>query len=58
MDIFQQTGSNRNVHLGPVVQSVVSLTSSLVIKMLTVLVTTIPNSQVYLLKKCDQLLQM
>ena len=39
--------------LGPVVQSVVSLTSSLVVKMLTVLVSTIPNSQVFLLKKCE-----
>ena len=36
---------------GPVVQSVVSLMSSLVIKMLTVLVSTISNSQVFLLKK-------
>ena len=37
--------------LSPVVQSVVNLTSSLVVKMLTVLVSTIPNSQVFLLKK-------
>ena len=36
---------------GSVVQSIVSLTSSLVIKMLTVLVSTISNSQVFLLKK-------
>ena len=36
---------------GPVVQSVVSLTSSLVIKMLTILVSTISNSQIFLLKK-------
>ena len=35
----------------PVVQSVVSLTSSLVVKLLTVLVSTISNSQVFLLKK-------
>ena len=35
--------------LGPVVQS--SLTSSLVVKMLTVLVSIIPNSQMFLLKK-------
>ena len=34
---------------GPVVQSLVSLTSSLVVKMLTVLVSTKPNSQVFLL---------
>ena len=33
--------------------SIVSLTSSLVIKMLTVPVSTIPNSQVFLLKKCE-----
>ena len=31
-------------HLGPVVRSVVSLTSSLVVKMLTVIVSTISNS--------------
>ena len=37
--------------LGPVVQSMVSLTSSLVVKILTVLVSTISNSQVFLLKK-------
>ena len=37
--------------LGPVVQSIVSLTSSLVVKMLTVLVSTICNSWVFLLKK-------
>ena len=37
--------------LGPVVQSIVSLTDSLVVKMLTVLVSTISNSQVILLKK-------
>ena len=37
--------------LGPVVQSIISLTSSLVVKMLTVLVRTISNSQVFLLKK-------
>ena len=36
---------------GPVVQSVVSLTSSLVAKMLTVLVSKISNSRVVLLKK-------
>ena len=33
-----------------VVQSIVSLTSSFVVKMLTVLVSTISNSQVFLLK--------
>ena len=35
---------------GPVVRSVVSLTSSLVVKILTALVSTIFNSQVFLLK--------
>ena len=35
----------------PVVQSILSLTSSLVVKMLTTLVSTISNSQVFLLKK-------
>ena len=40
-------------HLGPVVQSILSLTSSLVVKMLTVLVNTVSNSQLFLLKKCE-----
>ena len=35
---------------GPVVQSIVSLTSLLVVKMLTVLVSTISSSQVFCLK--------
>ena len=39
--------------LGPVVQRVISLTSSLMVKMLTVLVSIISNSQVFLLKKCE-----
>ena len=39
--------------LGPVIQSIVSLTSSLVVKMLTVLVNTVSNSQVFLLIKCE-----
>ena len=38
---------------GPVVQSIVGLMSSLVVKILTVLVSTISNSQVFLLKKCE-----
>ena len=38
-------------HQGPVVQSIISLTSSLVVKMITVLVSTIVCSQVFLLKK-------
>ena len=40
-----------HIFLGPVVQSIVSLTSLLVVKMLTVLVNTISNSYVFLLKK-------
>ena len=36
---------------GPVVKSIVSLTSSLVVKMLTVLVSTIFNSQVFFAEK-------
>ena len=42
--------------LGPAVQNVVSLTSSLVVEMLTVLVSTISNSQLFLLKnvKCKR----
>ena len=39
--------------LGSVVQSIVNLTSLLEVKMLTVLVSTISNSQVFLLKKCE-----
>ena len=38
---------------GPVVQSVVSLTSSLKVKMSTALVSTISNSEAFLLKKCE-----
>ena len=38
---------------GPLVQSNVSLTSWLVVKMLLVLINTISNSQVFLLKKCE-----
>ena len=44
--------------LGPVVQSIISLKSWLAVKMLTVLVSTVSNSQIFLLKKCGQLLQM
>ena len=42
-----------SISLGPVVQSIVSLTSSLAVKMLTVLVSTISNSHVFLQKKCE-----
>ena len=37
---------------GPVIQSIVRLTSLLVAKMLTIPVSTISDSQVFLLKKC------
>ena len=43
----------RLINQGPVVQSIVSLTSSLVVKMLTVLVSTISSLQLFLLKKCE-----
>ena len=36
---------------GPVVQSIVSLTSTLVVKILTVLVSTLSNSQVFFAEK-------
>ena len=44
------TQDKRDVKQGPNVQSIVSLTNSLVVKILTVLVGTISNSQVFLLK--------
>ena len=47
------SAGSKNPDKGPVVQSFVSLTSSLVVKILTVLVSTISNSQVFLLKKCE-----
>ena len=40
--------------LGPVVQSIFCITSLLVVKMLIVLVSTISNAQVFLLKKCGK----
>ena len=45
--------NNINIYQGPVVQIIVNLTSLLMVKMLTVLVSTISNSQVFLLKKCS-----
>ena len=39
-----------SINQGPVVQSIISLTSSLVVKILTVLVNTKSNSQIFLLK--------
>ena len=49
------TINRQTVILGPLVQSIVSLRSLLVVKMLTVLVSIISNSQVFLLKKCEKL---
>ena len=45
--------NKQNIYQSPVVQNIVSLMSSLVVEMLTVLVSTISNSQVFLLKKCE-----
>ena len=42
---------NKKNNLGPVVQSLISLTSLLVVKMLTVLVSTVSDLKVFLLKK-------
>ena len=47
---YKQNRSIIAKHQSPVVQNTVSLTSSLVVKMLTVLVSRISNSQVFLLK--------
>ena len=43
----------QNTYLGLVVQSIISLTNLLMVKRLTVLVSTISNSQLFLLKKCE-----
>ena len=43
----------RKVTRAPVVQSIISLTSLLVDKMLSALVSTISHSQLSLLKKCE-----
>ena len=49
---FGQAALNSvDADLGPVVQSIVSLTSSLVVKMKTLLVSTISNSQVFFQQK-------
>ena len=47
---------NKHKNQGRAVQSVVSLTSSLVVKMLTVLVSTISNTQIFLLKNVSSFL--
>ena len=49
--LFRIASSKKGTLQGPVVQNIVSLISSLIVKMLTVLVSTISNSQVFLLKK-------
>ena len=51
--ILIQITADLRKHQGLVVQSTISLLSSLVVKMLTVLKSTISNSQVFLLKKCE-----
>ena len=48
-----QIAKNTHINQGPVVQNILSLISSLMVKMFTVLVSTISNSQVFLLKKCE-----
>ena len=55
--VEKQLGDRVVSALGPFVQSIVGLTSSLVVKMLTVLVSTIAYLQVFLLKICEKLLQ-
>ena len=56
--VLKANSEDQSVVLGPVVQSIISLTSFSVVKMLIVLVSTISNSHIFLLKKCEQLLQM
>ena len=51
VDPWLSTDHSVKTNQVPVVQSIVSLTSSLVVKMLSVLVSTLSNSQVFLLKK-------
>ena len=52
MDVENHNYS-KDIDQGPVVQSIVNLTSSLVVKMLIILVSTISNSQVLCWKKCE-----
>ena len=51
MPYGNSAGPKQSLYLGPVVQSIISLTSSLVVKVLTVLVSTIFNSQVFFAEK-------
>ena len=48
---FNKVMHKEIIFQGLVVQSIISLTSSLVVKMLTVLVSTISNSQVFFAEK-------
>ena len=43
--------NTKTIYLGPVVQSIVRLTSLLVVKMLTVLVSRVSNSQLFFAEK-------
>ena len=52
-NMFLSRNKEKKNYQGLVVQSIFSLTSLLVVKMLTVIVSTISNSQVFLLKKCE-----
>ena len=55
-NVITQISLNRSftgAFLGPVAQSIVNLTSLLLVEMLTALVSTISNSQKFLLKKCE-----
>ena len=51
MFFTSERSSGHRINQGLVVQSIVSLTSSYVVKKLTVLVSTVSNSQAFLLKK-------
>ena len=51
MFFTSKRSSGHRINQGLVVQSIVSLTSSYIVKKLTVLVSTVSNSQAFLLKK-------
>ena len=51
--LLQKCMYNKGLYQDPVVQSIISLMSSLVVRLLTVLVSTTSNSQVFLLKKYE-----
>ena len=50
--VHQHIASDKR-DVGPVVQSIISLKSLLMVKMLIVLVRTLSNSQLFLLKKYE-----